>query len=87
MNTIETTAGTLEEAVALAAERLGVAPNDLDVTKLEEGKGLFGKGKIRIRATVKAVAAPPSSKPKAVETAVVQPIRSEERRVGKECRL
>jgi spoIIIJ-associated protein len=53
MNTLEITAATIEQAVAEAAKKLGVTSADIDVTVLEETQGLFGKGKVRIKATVK----------------------------------
>ena len=65
MNTLEITAATIEQAVAEAATKLGVKSADIDVTVLEETKGLFGKGKVRIKATVKQ---------KASVTAAVEPI-------------
>jgi spoIIIJ-associated protein len=58
MNTLEITAATVDQAVAEAAKKLGVGNADIDVTVLEETQGLFGKGKVRIRATVKAGSAP-----------------------------
>jgi spoIIIJ-associated protein len=65
MNTLEITAATIEQAVAEAATKLGVKSADIDVTVLEETKGLFGKGKVRIKATVKQTAS---------VTAAVEPI-------------
>ena len=58
MNAIEVTGKTLAEAKQLAAEKLGVSPNDLNVTVLEEtkSKGLFGAGKVRVRAESTAAA-------------------------------
>lgn len=53
MNTLEITAATTDEAVAEAAKKLGVDRADLDVEVLEESQGLFGKGKVRVRVTVK----------------------------------
>lgn len=44
-NTIETTAETVEEAIAIGLEQLGVGPNDVIVEVLEEPtKGVFGLG-------------------------------------------
>lgn len=55
METIELTAPTLDEARRLAAAQLGVAPDDVTVTVLDEKKGLFGKaGSVKIKATAKA---------------------------------
>ncbi len=71
MNTLEITAATVDQAVAEAAKKLGVNSADIDVTVLEETQGLFGKGKVRIRATAKAKAA---AKPEAPAKAVVEPV-------------
>lgn len=60
MNTLEITAATVDQAVAEAAKKLGVDSADIDVTVLEETQGLFGKGKVRIRATAKAGSAAPA---------------------------
>lgn len=68
MTAIEITGKTLDEAKKLAAEKLGVAVDQVDFTVLEEakGKGLFGQSKVRIRAEAAtvavAVAAEPSKK-------------------------
>jgi spoIIIJ-associated protein len=53
MDTLEISAPSLEEAKAQAAERLGVAVSRLNVTVIEETKGLFGKGQVRVKAEVK----------------------------------
>lgn len=63
MNTIETQGRTIEEATQSAATQLGVAASALQVTVLEETKGLFGKTQVRIRAEVVAVAAEPEAAP------------------------
>ena len=49
MNTLEITADSVDAAVKEAAEKLGVKGSELDVTVLEETKGLFGKGKVRVK--------------------------------------
>ncbi|MCO5298315.1 MAG: KH domain-containing protein [Fimbriimonadaceae bacterium] len=54
-NTVETTAASLAEARKIAAEQLGVAEDTLQVTVLDESKGLFGRGQVRIRAEAAAV--------------------------------
>lgn len=59
---IETTGKTIEEATAKAAKELGVEIGALNVTVLEESKGLFGKATIRIQATAKEAPAPKASK-------------------------
>ncbi|HXH61698.1 MAG TPA: RNA-binding cell elongation regulator Jag/EloR [Fimbriimonadaceae bacterium] len=85
MNTLEITAATVDEAVTEAAKKLGVESADIDVTVLEETKGLFGKGKVRVKATVKESAAKapepkpaPAEKPatKAVVETVEKPKRA-----------
>jgi spoIIIJ-associated protein len=63
MDAIETTASSLEQAVAQAAETLGVDPDQVEATVLEETKGLFGKAQVRIRATVRQAKAPRARKP------------------------
>ncbi len=75
MNTLEITAATVDQAVAEAAKKLGVKDADIDVTVLEETQGLFGKGKVRIRATVKEKAAARAEAPAkaVVETVAPQP--------------
>ncbi|MCH7905067.1 MAG: KH domain-containing protein [Armatimonadetes bacterium] len=50
MKTLEVTAATVEEAVEMAAKKLGVDAKDIQATVLEETQGLFGKGKVRVRA-------------------------------------
>lgn len=56
MTAIEVTGKSLDEAKRLAADKLGVSADTLDVTVLEEakGKGLFGQSKVRIRAEARA---------------------------------
>jgi spoIIIJ-associated protein len=75
MNTLEITAATVDQAVAEAAKKLGVSGADIEVTVLEETQGLFGKGKVRIRATVREKAAAKSEAPvkAVVETAAPEP--------------
>lgn len=51
METIELTARTLDEARKAAAERLGVSADQVELTVLEETKGLFGKSSLRVRAS------------------------------------
>ena len=58
MQSIELTAKTAEEAKAVAADKLSVSPDQIEVTVLETVKGLFGKSQVRVRATVIAAAAP-----------------------------
>lgn len=65
MSTIEISAKTLDEAKKNAAEKLGVDVKQLDVTVLEESKGLFGKSTVKIRAEAKEAAAKPAKAVKA----------------------
>lgn len=70
MQSIELTAKTAEEAKAVAADKLSVSPDQIEVTVLETVKGLFGKSQVRVRATVIAAAAPaakPEPKAKAAK--------------------
>ena len=65
MQSIEITGKSLEEAKKAAAAKLGVSADELEVTVLEETKGLFGKSTVRISAQAKA--APEAPKPKAAK--------------------
>jgi spoIIIJ-associated protein len=57
MHEIETTGKTVEEALALALEQLGVAEEDVEVEVLSESSrgllGIFGQTEARIRVTCK----------------------------------
>lgn len=68
--TIEVTGRTLEEATRQAAEQLGIDPAKVAVTVLEETKGLFGRGQVRIRAEAPA---PKPARGKAAVKAVEEP--------------
>lgn len=63
MQVTEITGKSLDEAKAAAAQQLGVSVDQLEVTVLEETKGLFGKTNVRIRATVIEVAPAKPAKP------------------------
>lgn len=65
MASVEITAKTLEEAKAMAAEQLGAEAGAIQVTVLEQSKGLFGKTSVRIRAEA-------GDAPKAAAVAVVE---------------
>ncbi len=52
MKSVEVTGNSLKEATANAAAELGVGIDALNVTVLEETKGLFGKTVYRVRAEV-----------------------------------
>jgi len=78
MESVEISAQTLDEAVAQAAAQLGVPADNLDVTVLEQSKGLFGKGSVRIRATIAAAPAKKSRRPKkAAEEPAQAPVEDE----------
>jgi spoIIIJ-associated protein len=62
MQSIETTGKSVEEATKTAASKLGVGEDQLNVTVIEETKGLFGKSTVRVRAEVKAAKAAPAPK-------------------------
>lgn len=64
MEAIEISAPTLDAAKKQAAEKLGVEVGALAVTVLEETKGLFGKGSVRIRAEAGNGAHAAEAKPK-----------------------
>lgn len=63
MQSIEITAKNVEEAKKQAATQLGVDASSLEVTVLEETKGLFGKSNVRVRAEVKVAAPAKAEKP------------------------
>ncbi|MBX3118012.1 MAG: KH domain-containing protein [Fimbriimonadaceae bacterium] len=58
MESIEVTAATLDAATEQAAKELGVKVSDLKVTVLEQSKGLFGKGTVKIKAESSASGKP-----------------------------
>ncbi|MBS1723656.1 MAG: KH domain-containing protein [Armatimonadetes bacterium] len=69
MESIEIVAGSLDEAIAKAAAELGVEAKQVEHEVLEETKGLFGKGQVRIRANAKKPKARPVKAAAAVEEA------------------
>lgn len=73
METIETTGKSVKEATDAAAKQLGASPNDLQVTVLEEHKGLFGKATVRIRAQVNAQPAPEAAQEEPATAVVAEP--------------
>jgi len=79
MESIEITASSMEEALDKAATELGVEPSRVRLTVLEQTKGLFGQGKVRVKAEVGpepevVVAAPaPAPAPKAKAKAKAEP--------------
>lgn len=54
MQQVEVSGKTLDEARRTAAAKLGVSVDEIEATVLEESKGLFGKGQVRIRAVTGA---------------------------------
>src|SRR5687768_15684865 len=64
MQSIEVSGKSLNDAKMAAAKKLGVEAEALSVTVLEETKGLFGKGGVRIRAEVGSAAVEAPAKPK-----------------------
>lgn len=79
METIEVQGKTLAEATKIAAEKFGVEIERVEAEVIEEIKGLFGKGSVRVRAILKPeAAAKPArggrgAKAEKVEKAVVAP--------------
>lgn len=69
MQSIDISAKSVQEATKTAADKLGVSPENVKITVLEETKGLFGKSSVRVRAevleVVAAVAAPAAAAPAA----------------------
>lgn len=66
----------MQEAVKAAAAKLGVSEDAMSVTVLEETKGLFGKGNVRIRAEASASAeAAPAEAPAAEPEAAPEPAK------------
>lgn len=64
MEVIEISAPTLDAAKSAAADKLGVPVDSLTVSVLEESKGLFGKGSVRIRAEAPGGTEEAPAKPK-----------------------
>lgn len=64
---MEITAKSVQEATKAAAEKLGVLPDRLSVTVLEETKGLFGKSTVRVRAEISDSVAAPVETPVPIE--------------------
>jgi spoIIIJ-associated protein len=82
MQSIEVTGKTVDDAKKQAAAKLGVDASSLTVTVLEETKGLFGKGQVRIRAEAQsaevAEAPKPAKKPAKEKAAPVEKAPVEE---------
>lgn len=76
MQVVEISAKTIQDATNAAAEKLGVGPDAINVTVLEETKGLFGKTTVRVRAELKeAPVATPVAAPAAPSAAKEKPAR------------
>ncbi len=69
MQSLELTAKSLDEAKQTAAQKLGVELNQVQITVLEETKGLFGKMNYRVRAEVADAAPAAEAKPAKKSTA------------------
>lgn len=63
METIEITAKSVDEAKQTAAQKLGVSAAEVDIVVLEETKGLFGKGSVRVKASTKPAEAEKPKRP------------------------
>jgi len=72
MQTVEISAKTVQDATKQAADKLGVAADQLKVTVLEETKGLFGKSSVKVRAEV-VESAPKATKAPAAAPEVTTP--------------
>jgi spoIIIJ-associated protein len=81
MTATETTGKSVAEATEAAASKLGVPAGDLEVTVLDETKGLFGKSTVRIRAEVKAAVVETVAAPEAPKAAVEKPARGRAKKV------
>ncbi len=62
MQTIELTVKNLDDAATTAAEQLGVSPDQVKITVLEESKKLFGKVTYKVKAEAKSAPAPKAAK-------------------------
>jgi len=63
MQSIELTAKSVDEARTTAAAKFGVSPDDVQVTVIEQTKGLFGKTNVRVKAETAAAAPAPAPAP------------------------
>jgi spoIIIJ-associated protein len=62
MQTIELTVKNLDDAAATAAEQLGVSPDQVKITVIEESKKLFGKVTYKVKAEAKSAPAAKAAK-------------------------
>ena len=79
MEAIEIVAANIKEAAEQAAAQFGVDKSQVSITVLEETKGLFGKGQVRVMAEAKAVEesrveAKPEKKARAAKKPAEKPI-------------
>lgn len=80
MEAIEIAATSVDKALEQAAAQFGVSKDQVAVTVLEETKGLFGKGQVRVKAELKAAVAVADKKPrtkKAAEPKAEVPAKAE----------
>lgn len=78
MQSIELTAKSVDEARKNAAEKLGVDADSVQITVLEETKGLFGKTNVRVRAEAASAAAAPAAPKAAAAKAAPEPAPQQE---------
>lgn len=83
MQSIELTAKSVDEARKTAAEKLGVAPESVQVTVLEETKGLFGKSNVRVRAEAPQASAPAPEPEPVAAAAEAAPAKEEKPKRGR----
>lgn len=69
MQSIELTVKSVDEAKTTAAYKFGVSPDDVQVTVIEETKGLFGKTNLRVKAETSVAAPSPAPAPEPVHAA------------------
>lgn len=85
MPSIELTAKSLEEAKTTAAEQLGVSPDQVTITVIEESKKLFGKVSYKVKAEApdSAPAAPVKATPAESAPAAPASTAGAPKRLGK----
>ncbi|MBS1713371.1 MAG: KH domain-containing protein [Armatimonadetes bacterium] len=71
MEPIEISASTIDEALAQAAAQLGTDTSSLKYTVVDESKGLFGKGQVRVRVEASGSAKPKEKKARAPKVEAV----------------
>src|SRR5690348_14491210 len=73
MQSIELTAKSVEDARTTAAAQFGVSPDEVQITVIEQTKGLFGKTNVRVRAESSAASAAPAPTPAPAPAPVAAP--------------